>query len=52
VPVPLTAITRQMFQASISKGHGDQDICATIKVLEDLAGVEVRGGEAPKVDAT
>jgi 3-hydroxyisobutyrate dehydrogenase/2-hydroxy-3-oxopropionate reductase len=47
VPVPLTALTRQMFQASISKGHGDEDICATIKVLEDWAGVEVKGGETP-----
>jgi 3-hydroxyisobutyrate dehydrogenase/2-hydroxy-3-oxopropionate reductase len=52
VPVPLTALTRQMFQASIAKGHGDEDICATIKVLEDWAGVEVKGGEAPKPDNT
>jgi len=43
VPLPLTALTHQMFQASIAKGHGDQDICATIKVLEELAGVEVKG---------
>ena len=43
VPVPLTALTRQMFQAAIAKGHGEEDICATIKVLEDLAGVEVKG---------
>jgi 3-hydroxyisobutyrate dehydrogenase-like beta-hydroxyacid dehydrogenase len=43
VPVPLTALTHQMFQMSIAKGHGDEDICATIKVLEDLAGVEVKG---------
>ena len=42
VPVPLTALTRQMFQAAIAKGHGEEDICATIKVLEDLAGVEVK----------
>jgi 3-hydroxyisobutyrate dehydrogenase/2-hydroxy-3-oxopropionate reductase len=45
VPVPLTAITRQMFQAAISKGHGEEDMCATIKVLEDLAGVEVKAAE-------
>ncbi len=43
VPVPLTALTRQMFQAAIAKGHGEEDICATIKVLEDIAGVEVKG---------
>jgi 3-hydroxyisobutyrate dehydrogenase-like beta-hydroxyacid dehydrogenase len=42
VPVPLTALTRQMFQAAIAQGHGEEDICATIKVLEDLAGVEVK----------
>jgi 3-hydroxyisobutyrate dehydrogenase-like beta-hydroxyacid dehydrogenase len=42
VPLPLTALTRQMFQAAISTGHGEEDICATIKVLESLAGVEVK----------
>jgi 3-hydroxyisobutyrate dehydrogenase-like beta-hydroxyacid dehydrogenase len=41
VPLPLTALTRQMFQAAISSGHGDEDICSTIKVLEEIAGVEV-----------
>ena len=47
VPVPLTALTRQMFQAAIAKGHGEEDICATIKVLEDLAGVEVKAQTKP-----
>ncbi len=42
VPVPLTALTRQMFQAAISSGLADEDICSTIKVLENLAGVEVK----------
>jgi 3-hydroxyisobutyrate dehydrogenase-like beta-hydroxyacid dehydrogenase len=42
VPLPLTALTRQMFQAAIATGHGDEDICSTIKVLEDLTGVEVK----------
>ena len=42
VPLPLTSLTRQMFQAAISTGHGDEDICSTIKVLEGLAGVEVK----------
>jgi len=41
VPLPLTALSRQMFQAAISMGHGDEDICSTIKVLEGIAGVEV-----------
>ena len=43
MPVPLTALTRQMFMAAIAKGYGEEDICATIKVLEDLVGVEVKG---------
>jgi 3-hydroxyisobutyrate dehydrogenase-like beta-hydroxyacid dehydrogenase len=42
VPLPLTALTRQMFQAAISTGHGDEDICSTIKVLEGVTGTEVR----------
>jgi 3-hydroxyisobutyrate dehydrogenase-like beta-hydroxyacid dehydrogenase len=43
VPLPLTALTRQIFQAAISSGHGEEDICSTIKVIEEWAGVEVRG---------
>lgn len=46
VPVPLTSLTHQMFQAAISSGHGEEDICATIKVLEGMAGVEVKKREA------
>ncbi|MGO4884654.1 MAG: NAD(P)-dependent oxidoreductase [Bryobacteraceae bacterium] len=42
VPVPLTALTHQMFQVAIAKGYGEEDICATIKVLEDMVGVEVK----------
>ena len=42
VPLPLTSLTQQMFRANIAKGNGDQDICSTIKVLEDIAGVEVK----------
>jgi 3-hydroxyisobutyrate dehydrogenase/2-hydroxy-3-oxopropionate reductase len=42
VPLPLTSLTRQLFQAAISTGHGEEDICSTIKVLEGIAGVEVK----------
>ena len=42
VPLPLTALTRQLFQAAIATGHGDEDICSTIKVLEGITGVEVK----------
>lgn len=43
VPLPLTSLTRQMFQAAISEGYGELDMCSTIQVLEHWAGVEVHG---------
>ena len=42
VPLMLTSLTNQIFQAAVSEGHAEDDICSTIKVLEDLAGVEVK----------
>ena len=45
VPLPLTAITQQMFRSAIAKGLQDEDICATIKVLEDVTGTEVAGSK-------
>ncbi len=42
VPLLLTGLTRQLFQTAIASGHADEDICSTIKVLEDLVGVEVK----------
>jgi 3-hydroxyisobutyrate dehydrogenase-like beta-hydroxyacid dehydrogenase len=42
-PLPLTAITQQMLQATIAKGYGEDDFCSTIRVLEDLAGIQVKG---------
>lgn len=42
VPLPLTSLTHQMFQAAIAKGSGDEDICSTIKVLEEIAGTQVK----------
>ncbi len=41
VPLFLTGLTRQLFQAAIAEGHGEEDICSTIKVLEDLTGTQV-----------
>lgn len=41
VPLPLTGLTHQLFQLAIAKGVADDDMCSTIKVLEDLAGVQV-----------
>jgi len=43
VPLPGTALTHQMFQAAISRGYGEEDFSSTIKVLEEIAGVQVRG---------
>jgi len=42
VPLPLTSLTRQMFQAAISEGYGEMDMCSTIRVMEQWAGVEVK----------
>jgi 3-hydroxyisobutyrate dehydrogenase/2-hydroxy-3-oxopropionate reductase len=42
VPLLLTGLTRQLFQTAIAAGHGEEDICSTIKVLEGLTGVEVK----------
>ena len=41
VPLVLTGLTRQLFQIAIASGHGEEDMCSTIKVLEELTGVEV-----------
>jgi 3-hydroxyisobutyrate dehydrogenase-like beta-hydroxyacid dehydrogenase len=43
VPLFLTGLTRQLFQAAIARGHGEEDICSTIKVLEEMTNVEVKG---------
>lgn len=42
VPLPLTALTQQMFRAAISKGYGEEDFCSTIKLEEEWAGVNVK----------
>jgi 3-hydroxyisobutyrate dehydrogenase/2-hydroxy-3-oxopropionate reductase len=42
VPLLLTGLTHQLFQTAIAKGHADDDMCSTIKVLEEIAGVEVK----------
>lgn len=42
VPLLLTGLTQQLFQTAISAGHADEDFCSTIKVLEELAGIEVK----------
>lgn len=42
VPLPATALTRELFGAGIAMGHGEEDFASAVKVMEALAGVEVR----------
>ncbi len=42
VPVPATAIVRELFGASIAKGHADDDYCSAVTLLEEWAGVIVK----------
>jgi 3-hydroxyisobutyrate dehydrogenase-like beta-hydroxyacid dehydrogenase len=42
LPLPITSLTQQMFQAAISEGYGELDMCATIRVMERWAGTEVK----------
>ena len=42
VPLPMTATTQQLFQYAIAAGHADEDMCSTIKVLEELVDTEVK----------
>jgi 3-hydroxyisobutyrate dehydrogenase-like beta-hydroxyacid dehydrogenase len=41
IPVPLTSLSQQLLRVAIAKGYGDDDMCGSIRVLEDIAGVEV-----------
>lgn len=41
VPAPLTAVSQQMLRAAIAMGYGEEDICGSIRVLENIAGCEV-----------
>jgi len=43
IPLPVTAVTQQMFQAAISGGNADADFCSTVQTMEKLAGIEVKG---------
>lgn len=48
VPLPSTALVHELLGASVAKGHGDDDMCAAITLLEEWAGVEVKGAESKK----
>jgi len=42
VPLLLTSVAQQLFQMAITAGYGDQDMCSTISVLEEIVGVQVK----------
>jgi 3-hydroxyisobutyrate dehydrogenase len=42
VPVAMTALTRQMYEMARAEGFGRDDYTSLMKVLEQMAGVEVR----------
>jgi 3-hydroxyisobutyrate dehydrogenase/2-hydroxy-3-oxopropionate reductase len=42
VPLLLTSLTQQLFQTAIAAGHANEDMCSTIKVLEELTGTQVK----------
>jgi 3-hydroxyisobutyrate dehydrogenase-like beta-hydroxyacid dehydrogenase len=42
VPLMMTGLTQQLYQAAMAKGYGEEDICGSIRVLEELAGCEVK----------
>lgn len=39
VPMPLTAATRQLMQAVVGAGYGDEDYTANVKLAEQLSGL-------------
>jgi 3-hydroxyisobutyrate dehydrogenase-like beta-hydroxyacid dehydrogenase len=42
VPIPLTSLAQQLYQSAMARGYGEEDICGSIRVLEELAGCEVK----------
>jgi 3-hydroxyisobutyrate dehydrogenase-like beta-hydroxyacid dehydrogenase len=49
VPIPLTSLAQQLYQSAMAKGYGEEDICGSIRVLEELAGCEVTTTESLNV---
>jgi 3-hydroxyisobutyrate dehydrogenase/2-hydroxy-3-oxopropionate reductase len=42
VPLPSTSLVHELFGASIAKGHGDEDFCSAVTLLEEWARVRVK----------
>ena len=49
MPLMLTAVTKQLYLAAMAKGYGEDDICGSIRVLEELADCEVKTAKAATV---
>jgi 3-hydroxyisobutyrate dehydrogenase-like beta-hydroxyacid dehydrogenase len=45
VPMPLTAIVREVYSNCLAEGLGEEDFCATIKWLEKAIKMEVRSSK-------
>jgi 3-hydroxyisobutyrate dehydrogenase-like beta-hydroxyacid dehydrogenase len=41
VPLPLTAVTRQLMKAVVNEGYGQEDFIAVVKLFERLSGLPV-----------
>ena len=46
-PVMITALTRQLYEMARAAGHGHDDYTSVLKVLEEIAGAEVRTDGSP-----
>ena len=42
VPLPATALVTNLYRSLMATGGGDLDNAALVKVIEDLAGVEIK----------
>ena len=48
VPLPATSLVHQLFGASIARGHGDEDFCSAVTLLEDWSGVQIKAKKPRK----
>lgn len=47
VPLPTTAASQQQLRTAIAMGYGEEDICGSIRALEDVVSCQVRYAEVP-----
>ena len=43
-PMPLTGIVHEFYKGTIAQGYGEEDHTAVIRIIEQMGGVEIRGG--------